>query len=102
MDLMNGFDFSVLLALALLLGALWLASRQLRQAEGWFTTVHEWQHGLLYRHGRFERVLAPGRVFMPPFSGRTVTVLRRTDTVQYVPALTSSAATSSPFGSRRA
>jgi regulator of protease activity HflC (stomatin/prohibitin superfamily) len=31
------------------------------QGGGAFATVYEWEHGLVYRNGRFERVLPPGR-----------------------------------------
>ena len=78
---MDGSSLPGLLALALVLGALWLASRALRREGGWFTTVHEWEYGLLYRRGRFVRVLPAGRYFAPPFGGDAVFVLRRTDTM---------------------
>jgi hypothetical protein len=88
MDLMNGFDFSVLLALALLLGALWLASGSFGRRRGGsppFTNGSMACSTATVASSASSRPARLGRVFMPPFSGRTVTVLRRTDTVQYVP-----------------
>jgi regulator of protease activity HflC (stomatin/prohibitin superfamily) len=52
--------------------------RQVRTLDG--VTILEYERGLLYRGGKFERLLGPGRYRLWPFSGRQIVVvdIRRT------------------------
>ena len=61
---------------------IWLLLRGLNKSGKLFTTVYEWEHGLLYENGSFARQLPAGRYLSKSlFSQRDVVTLRRTDQI---------------------
>jgi regulator of protease activity HflC (stomatin/prohibitin superfamily) len=70
-------------AAVILIGAvvllLWLLLRASLKPGSLFTTVYEWEYGLLYINGRFHRVLPPGRYLSASFLfRRDIKTLRKT------------------------
>src|SRR5687767_6553665 len=79
----------IVLLFALLVVALgWLALRlwqALVRPGALFTTVYDWEHGLLYVDGRFERVLPAGRYWtLSGLRRREIFTLRRTEQLETV------------------
>jgi regulator of protease activity HflC (stomatin/prohibitin superfamily) len=73
---MHGFDVAIFgaCAAALLAILLWAYKAEFRR------TVFEWEYGLLYVDGRFQRVLDAGRYWTgSPFQRRDIVVLARND-----------------------
>jgi regulator of protease activity HflC (stomatin/prohibitin superfamily) len=72
-------DLASLLVIALIIFVAVLLIRWLRSAQGLFVTVYEWEYGLSYFDGRFDRILPPGRHFSWVPQRRVVYRLRRGD-----------------------
>lgn len=70
----------IFIAIAILI--LWLSLRRMAKSSNLFTTVYEWERGLLYRNGRFKRELPPGRYLSASLLARKdIMTLRRTEQI---------------------
>jgi regulator of protease activity HflC (stomatin/prohibitin superfamily) len=73
----------ILIAIVVVLIVLWVlhrVSQWTKKGGGFFVTVYEWDYGLRYVNGKFDRVLDAGRYFKwPPSARHDVFMLRRTE-----------------------
>lgn len=80
---MNPPVIQIAVAIVALLIGLWVLHRVSQWAKkrgGSFVTVYEWDYGLRYVNGKFDRVLDAGRYFKwPPTARHDVFMLRRTE-----------------------
>jgi regulator of protease activity HflC (stomatin/prohibitin superfamily) len=82
----NSINFNTTLGAIVLIAALillvWLLLRWMTKSGGLFTTVYEWERGLLYVNGRFQRELPAGRyVSRSPLAHRDILTVRLTEQV---------------------
>ncbi|MDP2411162.1 MAG: SPFH domain-containing protein [Pseudolabrys sp.] len=76
----NSFSGSPLLVILLAAFATFLLWRLLAKPRTFFTTVYEWEWGLLYLNGRFIRELPPGRYLnVSLFERKDIMTSRRTE-----------------------
>jgi regulator of protease activity HflC (stomatin/prohibitin superfamily) len=84
---MNHPALTVLAVIVLLLVVLWTLhriSQWSKQRGGFVTTIYEWDHGLLYVNGKFDRMLSAGRhLKWPPTNRHDIFTLRRSEQFEY-------------------
>src|ERR1051325_159788 len=78
---------TIIAVIVLLLVVLWTLQRiaqSSKQRGGFVTTIYEWDHGLLYVNGKFDRILSAGRHFTWPRPNRhDIFTLRRREQFEY-------------------
>jgi regulator of protease activity HflC (stomatin/prohibitin superfamily) len=86
---MNPPVIQIVVAIVAVLIVLWVLHRVTQWAKkggGFFVTVYEWDYGLRYVNGKFDRVLDAGRYFKwPPTARHDVFMLRRTERFETTP-----------------
>ena len=75
----SGFGSVAFFILLLAAIAVFFPLRWINRPSGPFVTVFEWEYGICYVDGRFDRILPPGRYFSWRPARRVVYRLRRTD-----------------------